>query len=302
VLARGTDGPARRSARDRRVSRAGLMAFAAAGAGVAGAWNVLAAVERARAAAWLERALRPLALARREGRAPSPPEQRRLAVLASGCLLAAGWIAAGPLAAVLAAVGGPLAAAALVTSRRRAYRSRLAAGAAPAARALAAALSAGRSVRGAIAEAAAGLDGPSGNELRCAAAGLAAGESTEAALEGLRARAGSPAWDTLVAAVLLQRDAGGDLPALLRALAQAQEAAARTDHDARTVTAQARFTARLVAGLPVIALVLGELGSPGFLSNLVTNPLSSVLVGLAAVLQVVALLAVRGIARRLTAP
>lgn len=281
---------------------AGLMAFAAGAVGVAGAWELLAAVERARAVAWLEAAVRPLARAQREGREPSAPERRRLGVLASGCLLVAGWIVAGPVIALPAAVVGPLAAAALVASRRRAYRARLAAGAAATARALAAALTAGRSVRGAVGEAARGLDGPAGHELRRTDAALVAGASTEAGLEALRARAGSRAWDTLVAAVLLQRDAGGDLPALLRDLATSQEAAARADHDARAVTAQARFTARLVAGLPAVALVLAELGSPGFLAGLVTKPLSAVLVMLAALLQLIALLAVRGIGRRLAAP
>jgi tight adherence protein B len=121
-------------------------------------------------------------------------------------------------------------------------------------------------------------------------------------MEALRARAGSRAWDTLVAAVLLQRDAGGDLPGLLRDLAASQEAAARTDQDAQAVTAQARFTARLVVGLPAVALALAELGSPGFLASLLGNPLSVVLLVLAVGLQAVAMLVVRGITRRLAAP
>ena len=64
-------------------------------------------------------------------------------------------------------------------------------------------------------------------------------------LERLRLRAGCRAWDTLIAAILLQRDAGGDLPALLRDLAAALEAADRLERDARTARAQARFTAWL---------------------------------------------------------
>jgi tight adherence protein B len=278
------------------------MALLAAAAGVAGAWEVLAAVERARALAWFEAAVRPLARAQREGRLPSPPERRRLTVLACGCLLAAGWILAGPLVGALAAVTGPLASGALIASRRRAYRARLGGDAATAARALAAGLAAGRSVHGAIGEAARGLDGPAGHELRRAAAALAAGVPTEGALDQLRARARSRAWDTLVAAVLVQRDAGGDLPGLLRELAASQEAASRADHDARAATAQARFTARLVAGLPAGALVLAELASPGFLAGLLTNPLSIVLLVLAAAFQATAFLAVRAISHRLAAP
>ncbi len=105
-----------------------------------------------------------------------------------------------------------------------------------------------------------------------------------------------------MAAVLVQRSAGGDLPGLLRDLAAAQEAAARVDQDARAATAQARFTARLVAGLPLGAVVLAELASPGFTAGLLSNPLSLVMVVLAALLQAVAFVAVRAITRRLAAP
>ena len=91
----------------------------------------------------------------------------------------------------------------------------------------------------------------------------------------LRARAGSHAWDTLIAAVLLQRDAGGDLAALLRELAASAEAAERAERDARAATAQARFTAWLVLGLPLAGAVLAELAAPGFAASLIANPLSA---------------------------
>lgn len=284
------------------MSRAALMALAAAVCGVVGGWELLAAVERARAVAWLEDAVRPLARARREGRLPSDMERRRLTVLASVCLFAGAWILAGPWLGVLATVCAPAASGAAIASRRRAYRTRLAADAPAAARALAAALAAGRSVRGAIDEAAVGMAGPAGHELRRGARALGGGAGTEVVLEDLRRRAGTRSWDTLVAAVLLQRDAGGDLPALLRELAASQEAAARTDDDARAATAQARFTARLVAGLPAVAVGLAELASPGFVAGLFTNPLSLTLTILALALQAVAFVAVRAISRRLARP
>ena len=76
-----------------------------------------------------------------------------------------------------------------------------------------------------------------------------------------------PRWDTIVAAILLQRDAGGDLAGLLRAIAAALEDAARVEADARSATAQARFTAWLVALLPVGAAVLAELADPGYVAR-----------------------------------
>jgi tight adherence protein B len=277
---------------------AGVALAAAAGvAGVLGTWELLAAIEGTRVSARLSRALEPLARAGREGREPTRPERRRLGLLAAGCLLVAGWLLGGPALAVLAALAGPVALVVLLRVRAARYREELRAGAGGAARALADAVGAGRSVRGAVAEAASGLTGAPRRELRLAAHALALGEPTEAALERLRRRAGCRAWDTIVAAILLQRDAGGDLPGLLRELASALEAADRAERGARTATAQARFTARLVLAMPLAAAVLAELGSPGFVTALLSNPLSAWFAGLAVVLQLAALASIRWIAR-----
>ena len=113
------------------------------------------------------------------------------------------------------------------------------------------ALGAGRSIRTAIADAAAGAEGAARHELGAAARALALGEPTDAVLLGCARARGTHAWDTLTAAVLLQRDAGGDLAGLLRELAASGEAADRAERDARAATAQARFTAWLVLGLPL---------------------------------------------------
>ncbi len=113
----------------------------------------------------------------------------------------------------------------------------------------------------------------------------------------LRRRSADPGWDTLVAAILLQRDAGGDLARLLRGLAERLEGARRAEADARSATAQARFTAWLVAALPAGAAVLAELGSPGSIASLIAEPLTAALLTASAVLQVTAILAVRRIAR-----
>jgi len=276
---------------------ASALAFAAGVAGTAGAWEGLAAAEGTRIAAALGRAVEPVARAGREGREPTPPERRRLAQLATGALLAAGWLLGGAVLALLAAMAGPALALAVVRARARRYGTRLRRGAPEAARALADALAAGHSLHGAIAAAAGGVSGPAGHELGVAARGLALGEPPPAVLERLRRRAAAPAWDTLVAGILLQRDAGGDLAGLLRGLAASLEAAARAEAEARTTTAQARFTARLVLGLPAGAALLAELASPGFLASLVAEPASAALVAAAAVLQLVAVLAIRRLAR-----
>ncbi len=273
------------------------LAFAAAALGVAAAWDLLGAAQRARLPALLAPQLSAGWAAGRHGRVPSAPERRRAAIMGAAALAAAGWLVAGWTAGAGLALGGPSASAALVRARRRRHAVRVEQGAAEAARALADAVSAGNAVRGALLTAAASVGGACGHELRRTAAGLAVGEPTEAAIERLRLRAGSPTWDTLCAALLLQRDAGGDLAGLLRRLAFSLEAAARADADARAATAQSRFSAYAVVALPLGGVVVAELGSPGFVAGLLGDPLSVVLVAAALVLQGVALIVVRALAR-----
>ena len=201
----------------------------------------------------------------RSGREPTSPERRRLALLGVAALLGAGWLVAGPWAGLALGACAPWAARAAVRARRRRRAIAVSAGAPAIARALADALAGGHSVRGALTAAArdGAITGPAGEELRLAAAALELGERTEDVLRDLARRAGGGPLDTLVAAVLLQRDAGGDLAALLRDLAGSLEARGRVVADARSATAQARFTALLVTALPAAGLALGELARPG---------------------------------------
>jgi len=279
------------------VTRTVLLSFGASVAGVFGAWETLAAVERTRVAGAFERAIEPLCRAGHEGRAPTRAERRRLALLATGALAAAGWLLGGVSFALAAAVLGPALVIGALRARRRRYTRAVRKGAAGVARALADAVGAGHSIRGAIAVAAGGIAGAAGHELRATARALALGEPTADALDGLRHRAADPAWDAIVAGILLQRDAGGDLAGLLRDQAAALEAADRIGRDARAATAQARFTARLVLLLPAGAAVLAELASPGLIAGLLDHPLSVWLVAMAAFLQLAAILAVARLAR-----
>jgi tight adherence protein B len=279
------------------MSRAALLAAGAAAAGVAGTWDALAAVERTRLAAWGARVLDPLARTAREGRVPSAPERRRLWAVAAAALLVAGWIAGGPALALVAASGGPALVLAVTHARRRRWRDELRRAAPACARAIADSLGAGRSIRAAIEDAAGAAEGAARHELGAAARELALGERTDAVLMRLRARARSHAWDTLTAAVLLQAEAGGDLAGLLRELATTREASDRAERDARAATAQARFTAWLVVGLPAVGAGLVELAAPGFAAALLANPLSAMLATLAAILQLAALLAIARLER-----
>lgn len=276
-----------------------VLAGLAGGCVVGGAWEAVAALEEAAPARLLGRFAAPLRAVAREGREPSAAERRRLALVGAATLLAAGWLLAGPVAGLALAAAGPWAVTRLVRAHRRRWRAQLAASAAAVARAIADALVGGHSIRGALDAAATGggLGEAAGAELRACAAALALGERTDTVLERLRTRAAHPAYDTIVAALLLQRDAGGPLASLLGDLAGDLDEAQRVDADARAVTAQARYTAWLVAALPAGAVALTELGRPGTLAEVASTPLTAWLAGAGILWQLAALAVVARLGR-----
>jgi tight adherence protein B len=233
----------------------------------------------------------------REGRDPAAAERRRL--LLAGAVLAflAGAALVGPVAGVVVAAAGPGAVARGLRTRRERYRRAVDRGAASLAVALADALGGGHSLRGAVEEAAPALPGAAGHELRRAAAELRAGAPTDQALEAMRARSRSARLDTIVAACLLQRRAGGDLARLLRQCARAFEDQVRVEDEVRAATAQARYTGLLVVLLPLGGALLAELASPGWFAGLWSSFLTAWLVGIALVLQLAAALLIRRLGR-----
>jgi tight adherence protein B len=233
----------------------------------------------------------------REGRDPAAAERRRLLLAGAVLAFVAGAALAGPVAGLVVAAAGPGAVARGLRARRERYRRAVDRGAASLAVALGDALGGGHSLRGAVEEAATALPGAAGHELRRAAAELRAGARTDQALEAMRARSRSARLDTIVAACLLQRRAGGDLARLLRQCARAFEDQVRAEDEVRAATAQARFTGLLVVLLPLGGAVLAELASPGWFAGLWSSFLTAWLVGLALGLQLVAALLIRRLGR-----
>lgn len=275
------------------------LAAAAGAAAVAALADLVALVQAGDLGRWAARALAPWRAGAGRPAGVSDEERRRLGIVCGATLAAGAWLLAGPVVALLSAVCGPWTARRLLHARRSRWRARLHEGVPVTARALADALSGGHSLRGAIGQAASSgsVGGAAGGELRTLARELELGRPTAAALEDWRARAASPGIDVLVAAMLLQQESGGDLAGLLRDLAADLEEGRRATADARTATAQARLTARLVAGLPAAAIALTELASPGTVGAVLAQPLPQIMAATAVLLIGVALVAVRRLAQ-----
>jgi tight adherence protein B len=249
------------------------------------------------AAGWLRLALEPLRRAGREGYAPSTVERRRLAAIGAGAALLGGWFLAGPAVAVPLGVAGPGIATWAVSSRRRRYRRAVERALPEVAGAVADSLAAGRSLRASLPAAAGSLDGPAAVELLRLGAELDLGAPTAAAVDGWRRRMRSPRIDAFAAALLSQRLAGGDLAGLLRRFAEGAAERDRVADDARSATAQARFTGLLVVAMPSGGALFAELIQPGFVAKVIGAPASAVLVALAAALQLAGFVAIRRLSR-----
>lgn len=273
-----------------------LLLGAAAGglAAVAAREAVLATPAVAR---WVSGALEPLRRAGREGYAPSPEERLRLAGLGTLGLLLGGALVLGPGPAPFLALAGPAVAAAALRRRRARYRRAVDRGLAELALAIADGLSGGRAVRVALADAAGAVEGAMGVEMARVRADLDLGRPTREALAGFRARLRSGRADALCAALASQQLAGGDLGGLLRRFAAAASARDRTASDARSATAQARFTGLLVAAMPAGAALFAELLQPGFLTGMLSDPASAALLALAGGLQAGGFAAISRLAR-----
>ena len=246
---------------------------------------------------WLAAAVEPLRRAGREGYTPTDAERRRLAGLGTGVLLAAGLLVAGPGAATFLALAGPGAVAWALAARRTRYRRAVERGLPQIATAVADALAGGRSTRAALASAASSVEGPPATELARLRADLELGSSTAAALTALQERLHSARVDSFGAALLSQQLGGGDLAGLLRRLAASSAERDRVAADARSATAQARFTGLLVVAMPTGAALFAELIEPGFVRALLSNGGSAALLAIAGALQLAGFGAIRRLSR-----
>jgi Flp pilus assembly protein TadB len=245
------------------------------------------------AARWVRSALEPLRRAGEEGYAPSSLERRRLAVLATGGAVVGGWFLGGVALALPLSVAGPAAMGWAIGARRRRYRRAVERSLPEVAIAIADPLSAGRSLRASLPAAVASLDGPVAIELARVAAELDLGAPTVDVVRGWRRRMRSERVDAFAAALLSQRLAGGDLAGLLRRFAAGAAERERVAEDARSATAQARFTGLLVVAMPTGGALFAELLQPGFLVTLLASPPAAVMLALAGALQLLGFVAIK---------
>lgn len=110
-------------------------------------------------------------------------------------------------------------------------------------------------------------------ELRRTLRDTAMGASVEQALTALNDRVGSPDFDIVITAILIQRSVGGNLAEILDNVQHTMRERERIRGEIRTLTSQQRLTGYVIGGIPVGLLGVFGAISPEFTALLFTDPL-----------------------------
>lgn len=204
---------------------------------------------------WLEPFIRTVD----EGHIPNLRERIGLFGFFGTVAIMTGWLVGGPVVAGILAGLVPVTVAWLIAQATVRYRRAVDRGLPDVARVLADSLTAGQSPRAALTTVVEGLDGEVAFELGLVSRDLILGIPTNEALGRMARRVGTVRIEAFTGAVASLTVSGGDLAGLLRRFADGAVERDRMTDDARTATAQARFTGFLVAALPIGAGLFIEL-------------------------------------------
>jgi tight adherence protein B len=114
----------------------------------------------------------------------------------------------------------------------------------------------------------------------------ALGASLDTALGNLLTRVPLVETRFFVSAVLLQREAGGNLAEVLSRLASSVRERLRLRGHVRAVSGQGRLTAAILTVLPIVVIVLLKIISPRYLEALTGDPRGRMLLGAAVLSQI----------------
>jgi tight adherence protein B len=124
---------------------------------------------------------------------------------------------------------------------------------------------------------------------------LALGASLENALANLVTRVPLIETRFFVAAVLLQRESGGNLAEVLSRLAASVRERLRLTGHVRAISGQARLTAAILTILPIVVVIMLKIISPKYLNSLTADALGRTLLGGAVVAQILGYLCMKKI-------
>ncbi|TMI70150.1 MAG: hypothetical protein E6H05_14140 [Bacillati bacterium ANGP1] len=125
---------------------------------------------------------------------------------------------------------------------------------------------------------------PTTGEFRPVDRALGLGVTLDAALDDLLLRRPSDDLALLAAAMSLHAQVGGNLARVLDSIAEALRERGRIHRDVRVLTSQQRYSAYVLAGLPIVVALALYLVSPDYFGVMFAYPATRLALGLAALL------------------
>ena len=159
------------------------------------------------------------------------------------------------------------------------------------------ALRAGHPFNAAIKLVADDMDQPIAKEFELVFADLNYGNDVRRAMLGLLTRVPSVTVMALVTSVLVQRETGGNLAEILDQIAKIVRGRFRFERKVRSLSAEGRMSAWVLALVPLGLVIMLSLASPDYLPVLLKHPLGHKLLYGAGVLGVLGILWIRSIIR-----
>jgi tight adherence protein B len=138
---------------------------------------------------------------------------------------------------------------------------------------------------------------PVKSEIRKVTREMALGAGLETALYGLVARIPLLEVRMFVAAVLLQRETGGNLSEVLVKLSGSVRERLRLRGHVKAVSGQGRLTARVLTFMPLVTVLILKVISPDYMNSLIDDPLGRNLLGIAVLSQMMGYYVIQKIIR-----
>lgn len=121
------------------------------------------------------------------------------------------------------------------------------------------------------------------------------GMPLEDALDNMNRRIDSPDFNLVVAAVLIQRQVGGNLAQILDTISDTINERVKMRQEVNTLTAQGKLSGMVLAALPFAVTLIFQIIAPGYLKPLYTNPVGQMAAAGAVLLMVVGFVVIRRI-------
>jgi len=134
------------------------------------------------------------------------------------------------------------------------------------------------------------FDDPLGTEFEETLDEINFGVSVPDALKNLAHRADCPDLKFFVVSVIVQRETGGNLAEIIDSIARIVRERFKFDDKLRVLSAEARFSAKVLVGLPFLILIALRFMNPEYINLLFEEPMGRIMLGGAACMMIFGIL------------